>query len=86
MELYGGNPGHFHLNGMSDTPRETEWIRQLVTQIYRAIMSSELVARKLGHADAEKAIRSLLLNFEAQMGCKENEDPETLMQKAKAPK
>ena len=49
-------------------------------------MSSELVARKLGHADAEKAIRSLLLNFEAQMGCKENEDPETLMQKAKAPK
>ncbi|MCX5726865.1 MAG: hypothetical protein NT030_06830 [Candidatus Saganbacteria bacterium] len=29
MELYGGDPPRFHMNGMLDTPRIDEWRRQI---------------------------------------------------------
>jgi hypothetical protein len=86
MELYGGLPRRFHLHGMLGTPREAEWNNQLVNQIYRALMASEFVARKLGHAEATKAIRELVVEFETTAGCAPDDVPEALMRRAKKPK
>ena len=39
MDLYGGVPGHFHLNGMSDTPKDGENLESLDTLIVTASLS-----------------------------------------------
>lgn len=83
MELYGGLPPKFHLRGMLNTPREYEWLRQIIEQLYRSIMVTELVSRKLGLQQVEKSIRALLVEFETTLGCKSDSDPETQMRKAK---
>jgi hypothetical protein len=76
MELYGGNPPHFHMSGLPGTPRIAEWDRQLITYAYRGIMVSGLVARKLGLTDSENALRVLMEEFEATLDCKADADVE----------
>ena len=44
MELYGGYPPKFHLNGMLDTPRAEEWIENAKHYFYRAIQALMLIA------------------------------------------
>lgn len=83
MEMYGGMPPHFHMDGMLGTPRIPEWEGQLVTYIYRAIMSAELTSRKLGQPETEMAIRSLLVQYETSLNCKPQEKAETMMQREK---
>lgn len=83
MEMYGGNPPHFHMAGMSGTPRMLEWVDQLVTYVYRAIMITELISRKLGLPDSEKAIRSLLVDYETKLNCRPKESAEQILRKAK---
>jgi hypothetical protein len=70
MEMYGGNPPTFHLFGMLGTPRIDEWRVQLIGYVYRALMISVLVARKLGLTDAETKVRELLTRFGKETGCK----------------
>lgn len=64
MEMYGGNPACFHMSGMLGTPRILEWEDQLITYVYRAIMATEVISRKLVLPDIEKGIRSLLVEYE----------------------
>jgi hypothetical protein len=70
MEMYGGNPAHFHMSGMLGTPRMEEWRTQLVGYVYRVIMASVFVARKLQLAQMETPIRELLSEFERNTGTK----------------
>lgn len=83
MEMYGGMPPHFHVDGMLDTPRIPEWERQLVTYVYRAIMCAELTSRKLARTETEKAIRGLLVQYETSLNCKPQETAETMIQREK---
>ncbi len=68
MEMFGGNPPRFHMSGMLGTPRVEEWRAQLVGYVYRLIMATVFVARKLQLTHFEKPIRELLHEFEANTG------------------
>lgn len=68
MEMFGGNEPH--LGGMLGTPRIDEWRGQLIGYVYRALMASFLVARKLGLNDIEAKARKLLQKFETDTGFK----------------
>lgn len=83
MEMYGGNPPHFHMTGMLGTPRMAAWESQLVTYVYRAIMSAELISRKLGLPEVEKAIRGLLVEYETTLNCRPTEKAEAMIQREK---
>jgi hypothetical protein len=83
MEMYGGNPPHFHIRGMLGTPRIREWEGQLVTYVYRAIMIAELTSHKFGLPEIEQSIRSLLVEFETELKCKPNESAEKILGKMK---
>jgi hypothetical protein len=68
MEMFGGTEPH--LNGMLGTPRVDEWRGQVSGYVYRALVTSVLVARKLGLNDIEAKARKLLEKFETDTGCK----------------
>jgi hypothetical protein len=83
MELYGGNPPRFHMSGMPNTPKQVETLTQYLTELYRAIMASELVARKLGFEESRVAMRALLVGYETKLGLKPKQSPESLVRSAK---
>jgi len=68
MEMFGGTQPH--LNGMLGTPRVDEWRGQLIGFLYKALMVSVFVARKLGLNDMEGKARKLLEKFQTDTGCK----------------
>ena len=84
MEMYGGNPPHFHLTGMLGTPRISEWQTQLIGYVQRLIIASVLVARKVGLTDLEAPIRALLEEFEAATGTKARLPASKLLEQYKA--
>jgi len=59
-----------HLNGMLGTPRVDAWRGQLIGAVYRALIVSCFVARKLGLNDMKAKARKLLEKFETDTGCK----------------
>lgn len=83
MEMYGGNPPHFHMKGMLGTPRIVEWEDQLVTYVYRAIMTAELVCRKWELPEIEKAVRGLMVEYETTLNCKPSERAEGMIRRLK---
>ncbi|MCX8502210.1 MAG: hypothetical protein ORO03_11075 [Alphaproteobacteria bacterium] len=83
MEMYEGKSARFRMSGMSNTRREAEWRVQLTMYVYRAIMASELVSRKLGLKDIERSIRELLVEYETQLELRGKADPETVIRKFK---
>lgn len=72
MEMYGGDPPHFHMSGMLGSPRIDEWRQQLVGYVYRVSMASVFVARKLGLEEIEKRLRLFLNEFEVATGTAPN--------------
>lgn len=68
MEMFGGNPPHFHVSGMLGTPRIDEWRNQLVGYVQRLIITSVFVSRKLGITDMEQPLRAFLIEFEETTG------------------
>ncbi len=83
MEMYGGNPTHFHMAGMLGTPRVDEWRVQLIGYVYRAIMVSVFVARKLGLNDIEEKVRELLEKYEEETGCKSAKTAQDMLKEMK---
>ena len=83
MELYGGTPARFHLSGMPNTPTTDGWNRQLVGYIYRAIIITAVIARKLQYAHLEPAIRALMADFEKETGCAPVQTAEKMLESIK---
>ena len=83
MELYGGLPPRFYMAGMLGTPRIPQWQKQLVTYVYRAIMVTELISKRLGAKSNEKTIRQLLIEYEVIMNCKPTESAATILRELK---
>ncbi len=83
MELYGGFTPRYHMTGMLGTPRIKEWQNQLITYVYRAIMVTELNAKRLGAVAIEHAIRQLLVEYETTLNCKPSESAATMLRRLK---
>lgn len=83
MEMYGGNPPHFHMRGMLGTPRMIEWMTQVISYVDRLIIISILVARKLGALGIEKLIQDLRAEFESKFSTRSDLSPKELIERAK---
>jgi len=65
MEMYGGEPPTFLLNGMLGTPRQADGYEHLKVYIHRLAMASEMLALKLENQSSAGAIRKVRIAFEA---------------------
>ena len=65
MEMYGGNPPHFHVNGMLGTPSHTNAAENYV---HRGIMTATLVAKAFGNADLFNNLYAFLVEYEVANG------------------
>jgi hypothetical protein len=64
MEIYGGNPPHFHTNGMLGTPRMEEYTDDLWNYMYRTFLSHIVVAKALGAEKHVEILNKHRLRFE----------------------
>jgi hypothetical protein len=83
MEMYGGNPPHFHMHGMLGTPRMVEWTAQVISYTDKLIMLSTLVCRKLGALGIEKLMQEFRFEFEARFSTRSDLSPKELLEAAK---
>lgn len=68
MDMYGGNPPHFHTNGMLGTPRMEEHADDLWNYVYRSFISHIAVAKALGAKDHVEILNKHLVRFEQNAG------------------
>lgn len=69
MDLYGGNPPHFHTKGMRGTPRMEEYEDDFWNYVYRTFISHILVAKALGAAKHADYLTKHLNSVEKKLGC-----------------
>ena len=70
MDMYGGNPPHFHLQGMRGTPRVTTYSRDAENYVYRGLMAAVVVAKAFGDASLVDAMRKFIDQYELANGHK----------------
>jgi hypothetical protein len=56
LDMYGGMPPHFHIEGMQGTPRMSEHANDVWNYFYRAIVASIIVARAFGDESLSNAL------------------------------
>ena len=64
MELYGGQPPRFHMNGMSGTPLEQDHRKEFRNYVYRSICAFGLVVGTFGVPGGLAKIRAFADRFE----------------------
>ncbi|MCH7540908.1 MAG: hypothetical protein IH999_11025 [Proteobacteria bacterium] len=70
MELYGGNPPHFHLNGMLGTPIHESWIMQSWHYYYRGIQALMLLSQAFQNETIATELLDLRNSFEKKISFK----------------
>jgi hypothetical protein len=83
MEMYGGEPPHYHVDGMLDTSRFEENVEQLWPYFDRGINTMIFVALVFGDNELVKDIYELRHYFELQSGRTEWESMDTLSRRLK---
>lgn len=68
MEMHGGNPPRFHINGMRGTPRVTECAASAENYIYRGLMATTVVAKAFGDAALVKTLYEFMAQYESANG------------------
>jgi len=68
MDSYGGNPPHFHTDGMLGTPRETEYRWYLKNYFFRACSSFAIAAHAFAQVALHKHMKSLMKDWERELG------------------
>ncbi len=68
MDMYGGNPPHFHTRGMLGTPRMEEHADDLWNYMYRTFLSHIVVAKALGAEKHVEILNQHKLRFEKNAG------------------
>lgn len=86
MEMYGGNPPHFHIEGMLGTPRINEWTTQVIAYTDKLILLSILISNKLGAYGVEKLMQDFRFEFEKQFSTRSSLSPQELLDAAKNPR
>jgi hypothetical protein len=64
MDMYGGNPPHFHTKGMLGTPRMEEYTDDLWNYMYRTFLSHIVVAKAPGAEKHVEILNQHKLRFE----------------------
>lgn len=83
MEMYGGNPPHFHTRGMQNTPRISEWRGFLTTQLHHALSVFTFMSYRLGLAVKAQILLSARQGFEQAMERTFNLTPQQMLNKIK---
>ena len=86
MDMYGGNPPHYHITGMLGTPRIAEFTRITWDYFYRGLLYVMLVAHSFGQDELLKKLFAVRDYFEKQSGQSKWESPEKLINKMKKKK
>jgi len=68
MDMYGGNPPHFHMRGMAGTPRQLEHRADLWNLFYRGILAFAAAAKAFGDDPLFDTAREFAREFAAQSG------------------
>lgn len=68
MDMYGGDPPHFHLQGMRGTPRVATYSRDAENYVYRGLMAAIVVAKAFGDASLVEAMYKFLGQYESANG------------------
>ncbi|MGE8218486.1 MAG: hypothetical protein ACN6OU_01885 [Stenotrophomonas acidaminiphila] len=71
MDMFGGNPPHFHTAGMLGTLRENEHRQDIANYYYRSVTAFVIAARALGHKPVYDRLFTLNGEYEAIMGIRE---------------
>lgn len=71
MDMYGGNPPHFHTKGMLGTPRISEHANDLWNYVYRSFMSHIAVGNALGAENHVEILTEHLNEIERINGMRE---------------
>ena len=70
MDMYGGNPPHFHLQGMRGTPRVATYSRDAENYVYRGLMAAGAVAKAFGDASLVHTLYKFIDQYESANGRK----------------
>jgi hypothetical protein len=68
MDMYGGNPPSFHMQGMLGTTRHDEHRSDIWNYFYRSIIVFALVVKAFGDNRLFERIRDFTLEFESLSG------------------
>ena len=68
LDLFGGDPPHFHIEGMRDTPRMNDHVHDAWNYFYRGIVSCIIVARAFGDATLSRSLGEYHDKFLVQSG------------------
>ena len=83
MDLYGGNPPHFHLNGMLGTPIHDSCIGQARHYYYRGIQALLLLSQAFQNEAVEAELQQLRKDFEVRTGLESSGDAESKVRELK---
>jgi hypothetical protein len=72
LDMYGGDPPHFHLSGMRGTPRMQEHIDDAWNYFYRGIMALTVVAKAFGDKPLVDSLYEHLERFVKESGDRAN--------------
>jgi hypothetical protein len=86
MEMYGGNPPHYHISGMLGTPRIVESIKDSWNYFYRGLLSVMFAAKAFKEDDLLKELSVFRDYVEKKSGKTEWEKPEKIMKEIKRKK
>ncbi len=64
MDMYGGNPPHFHVEGMLGTLRQAEYRMDLWNYFYRSILTFGVAAKAFGDQELFEQIHQFTVKFE----------------------
>jgi len=64
MDMYGGSPAHFHVEGMLGTRRHTEYRLDLWNYYYRSILAFGVAAKAFGDEELFNQIDEFAIEFE----------------------
>ncbi len=68
MDMYGGDPPHFHVAGMRGTPRIATFAREAETYVYRGLMAAVTAAKAFGDASLVEALYQFMGKYESANG------------------
>jgi hypothetical protein len=86
MEMYGGNPPHYHISGMLGTPRIVESIKDAWNYFYRGLLSVMSAAMAFKEDDLLKELYVFRDYVEKKSGKTEWKKPEKKMKEIKRKK
>jgi len=72
MDMYGGNPPHFHISGMKNTPRMQQHIDDAWNYFYRGFLSVVVVGKAFGDKELVDELNKHIKRFIDLSGDKAN--------------